>query len=58
MNDVVLNGLIYVICIIFAVRTFNYGIWTIKKKNYTGGIVVMLLSTAALTLPPVVYIFL
>lgn len=36
--------LVVILVLIFSVRTFMYGVWTIKQKNFSGGIMVQILA--------------
>lgn len=38
--------LLLVICIVIAVRTMGYGIWTLSEKNICGGVFVLILSVS------------
>lgn len=49
MNLVRLLLLLFLIYI--CIYTFSYGVWTWKKKNITGALMVILLGLSALLLP-------
>lgn len=38
------------IVLFFSLRTFSFGVWQIKNKNFIGGLVVFLLSLSAIIL--------
>lgn len=44
------NLIALLLTIVTTVRSVSYGVWTIKKKNITGGIAVILLSVTAFSL--------
>lgn len=35
---------VFLICVIIAIRTFGYGLWTISSKNIPGGFFIILVS--------------
>ena len=41
---------LFIIGAAVSVRTMLYGIWTLRQKNFTGGIFVILLAGCTLTL--------
>lgn len=38
------------IVLMYSIKTFSYGIWTIKQKNISGGIMIQLLAVFSLAL--------
>ncbi|NLM27044.1 MAG: hypothetical protein GX211_02570 [Clostridiaceae bacterium] len=50
MNIVVIVLIIAVLCW-NAIYTVSYGIWTIKDKNIKGGIALLLLALASVSIP-------
>ena len=39
-----IDAFVFFVCIVIAVRTAGYGIWTLRSKNILGGIFVLFLS--------------
>ena len=42
--------LIVIMVLVVSVRTFLYGVWTIRQKNLSGGIMVQFLAVSSLAL--------
>ena len=43
--------LLLVFLVYVCIHTFSYGVWTWRKKNKTGAVMVMLVGLSALILP-------
>jgi len=41
---------VFLVSLIISIRTYGYGIWTLKSKNVLGGLFILFLSTLTVTL--------
>ena len=42
--------LVVIFVFVFSVRTFLYGVWTVRQKNLSGGIMVQALAVSSVVL--------